>query len=236
MGTHPPTVAVQTMQQARRIGRLLLLVLYMAAICGCSQIAGGTWSVTKMAITERFKTHAVSPESVSALPYAQLWVTGLERDALLILGNDDDGQLSWYSGDRVIVFTRDGMVTGTQGLPGGDLVGIQSPNLPANLLEIASGQDVQRYYDWMPGYRYGIEVSGRWRLAGEETLELPAIGKLRLRRLEETLSGKGVSATNIYWIDPADGFIWKSRQWIKSGTSLELTILKPYQRERLHED
>jgi hypothetical protein len=52
----------------------------------------------------------------------------------------------------------------------------------------------------------------------------------RLRRIDERLSapGLGIHMTNRYWVDPADGFIWKSRQYVTPDFPLELIQLRPY--------
>jgi hypothetical protein len=38
----------------------------------------------------------------------------------------------------------------------------------------------------------------------------------------------GFAGVNHYWVDPADGFIWKSHQFVAPGLPLDLVQLRPY--------
>jgi hypothetical protein len=79
----------------------------------------------------------------------------------------------------------------------------------------------------MPGYRYGVPVTGSLQQVGHETLSI--LGKTRsLLHVQEALRGSEWSTTNHYWVDPGSGFIWKSVQAIGPDASLEITQLKPF--------
>lgn len=168
-------------------------------------------------------------ETIAASPYARIQVKGAGTSAVMVLGNDDDGRLSWYSDRKHIVFLRDGLLVGSAGLgPDADEIRIEGDN-PFLRLASLDGQPVTvaRRYDWRDGYRYDVPVTGQLQRRGTETVEI--LGTARtLVRFDETLRGPGVDARNEYWADPATGFIWKSRQLLAPGVSLEIVQLKPY--------
>ncbi|WP_305805389.1 YjbF family lipoprotein [Stenotrophomonas sp. YIM B06876] len=204
------------------------LVFAALLMTGCSTLTRSSFDQVRLAIADR-RAHAVSADQVAALRYAQIAVEGMERPVVMVLGNVDDGRQAWYSGDRRIVFLRNGLLTGTAGMPGGDAAGItvDNPAVFDDLREVGDGTRVQRSYDWMPGYRYGVQVRGDMRRGPMVQVEI--LGQNRtLLRIDERLSGPGVDALNNYYVDPQDGAIVKSRQLVRPGKSLEFTVLKPY--------
>lgn len=209
-------------------GRILAALLFLPLLAGCQQIAGNILQVSRVVIKERLPVPRPSQQEVDRLPYAQAWVRGLGRDARFVLGEDDAGRLAWYSGDGVILFTRNGMITGTHGLQGDVLLDVRIEGMPRDFREIADGHSTRREYDWMPGYRFGVPVIGRWYRRGTETVALTGDRSRELVLLEERLEGPGIKAANLYWFDPVDGRLWKSRQWTGSGHEIEMTVLKPY--------
>jgi hypothetical protein len=167
--------------------------------------------------------------AVAASPHARLQVRGAGVGAVMVLGNDDDGRLSWYSDRRHIVFLRDGLLVGSNGLAvNADQIRIEGNNPFLRLAELGDAPvAVARRYDWRDGYRYGVAVNGQLQRRGVEPVEI--LGTTRqLVRFEETLSGPGVRARNEYWAEAGTGFIWKSRQLLAPGVSLEIVQLKPY--------
>jgi len=65
--------------------------------------------------------------------------------------------------------------------------------------------------------------------------EVTILGRAhRLLLVEEHIQAPaiGFAATNRYWVDPSDGFVWKSRQTIPGGETVTLTQLRPYRGEQ----
>lgn len=170
----------------------------------------------------------VTPERVASSPYAQMLVRSPHGDALMLLGNDDDGLLSWYSPLPRIVFLRDGLLAGSAGFPAdAEDIRIVGDNPFLRLAQVHAPVRTRREYDWSADYRFGVEVTGELRRIGEESVEI--LGRAQtLVRFEEELRGPDIAATNLYWAEPATGFILRSRQWLAPGTELELVQLKPY--------
>ena len=196
-------------------------------LAGCGAVAQA--SLKSVGIAIRGKPDiAVDADSVATSRFAQIKVTGSEGGAILVLGNIDSERQAWYSSDENIVFLQQGLIVATHGgapeLRGMSVLG----NNPfTDLRNAMPGTTVQRRYDVMPGYRYGMTATGTLQPLGHETLSI--LGKPRnLLHVRESLQGEDWAATNHYWVDPANGFIWKSVQAIAPGASLEIIQLKPF--------
>jgi len=173
--------------------------------------------------------------SVAAEPYYQLEVESSGGRAVLLLASVQGGLQGWYGADGQAVFLRDGVLVRTVGLDanldhaafdGGDpfATGLQHVQAPV---------EYRRVLDWSPGYRYGIAAVAHLEPKDIENVEI--LGEVhRLRRYDEHVraDGAGFDVTNRYWVDPADGFIWKSRQHVAPGQTLELIQLRPYREAR----
>jgi hypothetical protein len=217
--------ALTALNKAQRgIAALLLITL---ALTGCGVVGRTSIKTMQLAVQG---TPDVQPSAaeVAAKPYPQIKVSGPNGGAVLVLGNIDAGRQAWYSSERSIVFLQDGLLVGTHGgTPELQQMWIEGTN-PFHALHTLQGTvTVQRRYDLMPGYRYGIAVIGTLERLGAEPVAI--LGKVRtLVHVRETLRGTQWKGENHYWVDPASGFIWKSQQMIAPGTRLEITQLKPY--------
>lgn len=210
---------------------LYVIAASMLLIAGCGVVGRSSVKAVQLVIQGK---PDVTPTiaQVVANPFPQMKVTGPNGGAILVLGNIDDGRQAWYSADHSIVFLKDGLVVATSGgtpeLQEMTIVG-ESPF--RELHQVAAGTRVRRWYDVMPGYRFGLSVTGTLQPVGSESMEI--LGRTReLLHVREHLQGNGWARDNHYWVDPADGFIWKSVQAIAPDTSLELMQLKPYSPRR----
>ncbi|PJJ96590.1 hypothetical protein CO641_12015 [Lysobacteraceae bacterium NML91-0213] len=209
----------------RNITRLLLAAILLATLTACGNLARSSLDAARLAIGSG--ALEIDPARVAANPYAQLRVDGPDTAALMVLGNDDDGLTSWYSPDRRIVFLRGGVLAGTHGWPQDAIdIRIVGDNPFVRLAEVQQAS-TRRQYDWMPGHRFGVEVTGELRRGALETIDILGTAHT-LQRFDEQLTGPGIQATNSYWAEPGTGFIHRSRQLVAPGLMLEFTQLKPY--------
>ncbi|WP_057630859.1 YjbF family lipoprotein [Stenotrophomonas terrae] len=203
------------------------VLLSAALIAGCGSLAEASFKSIGIAISGK-PDIAPDPDAVAANRFAQIKVNGSDGGAILVLGNIDGKRQAWYSADRSIVFLQDGLVVATHG-GRSELrsMSIEGSNPFHDLRKVEAGTTVHRRYDVMPGYHYGMRVTGTLQPLGQETLRI--LGKSReLLHIQETLDGAGWSTRNHYWVDPDNGFIWKSVQAISADASLEIVQLKPF--------
>jgi hypothetical protein len=217
----------------RALGALRLiapagLVLALFALAACSAVSSGSVEAIRLAV--HGETVHPTAESVAASPYFQLQANGPDGQAILILGKVEDGTLGWYGQGNDAIFTRDGLLVKTVGLPENlDATAISGTSDPfaAGLQHISAPLAYTRRMDWSPGYRYGVSMQATLTPGGTDDIDI--LGTVHhLRRYDEHLSGSAGSFTNRYWADPSDGFIWKSRQYVAPGFALELIQLRPY--------
>jgi hypothetical protein len=174
-----------------------------------------------------------TPASVAAKPYFQLQATSPDGQAILILGSVEGDLEGWYGQGGQAVFLKHGMVVRTLGLPqnlDGTLWSSGNPFI-AGLQTLNAPLESTRLVDWSPGYRYGVTVHERFAPAGMEDVTI--LGTVHhLRRFDAQLSAPAaaLAGVNHYWVDPIDGFIWKSHQIVAPGLPLDLIQLRPYQK------
>lgn len=221
-------ISDHTLLPTSMIARCFLLsLLLITALSGCGVVGRTSIKTVRLAVQGKPDVNP-SPSEVAANRYPQIKVTGPNGGAVLVLGNIDDGRQAWYSTEHSIVFLRDGLVVGTHGgTPELQLSSIEGDNPFHDLRQVADGTKVRRRYDVMPGYRFGMLVTGTLRRVGSEQVDI--LGRKRnLLRYREVLRGDGWRRNNDYWVDPNSGFIHKSVQAIASDMSLEIVQLKPY--------
>lgn len=213
-----------------RLGLFMAMGLVTLLSGGCTTVSLGSLDALKQAVDHRTSVHPTAA-SVAAQPYFQLQVSSHDGEAVMILASVQGANLGWYGADGQAVFLRHGLLVKTLGL---------TQNLDAVLLPkedpFASGlQHLQRpltytrVMDWSPGYRYGVQAQAQLLPGAMENVEI--LGTVhRLRRVDEHVRSTqaDLDVVNRYWVDPVDGFIWKSRQYVAPGLSLELIQLRPY--------
>lgn len=214
--------------------RACALLLAVSAMAGCTTLSTATVDTLQAAIGGNRKAISPTAATVAARPYYQLELQSDAESAVLILGNIDHGRQAWYDARDSIVFLHHGVLVKTSGLR----ANIVATRLPADSpfitgLENLNGPVTSKRQMDLPDYRYGITATSR--LVPDGMHEVTILGQAhQLLLVEEHIQAPaiGFAATNRYWVDPADGFVWKSRQTIPDGITLTLTQLRPYRGER----
>lgn len=214
--------------------RLAALAAASCAVTACTDVSFGSADTIRQAIRGGTEVHPTAA-SVAAEPYYQMQVNAPGGQAILLLAGTQGDVQGWYGPDGQALFLRHGVVVRTVGLD----ANLDHATLDASDPFISGLQHVQgpveyrRVLDWSPGYRYGVAANAHLEPKGTEDVEI--LGQAhRLLRYDERVSaeGAGFDVVNRYWVDPADGFIWKSRQHAAPGQTLELIQLRPYRETR----
>lgn len=195
-------------------------------LAGCTTVSRSTADAVRLI----FQRPDLTPtaEQVEAVPYPQLMLRSPGLTGVLVLGYVDQGRQAWIGGREAVYYLEaNGLVSGAASPGRSSRIQVLGDNPFQHLATLQGSVEVQRRYDWMPGYHYGITVTSQLHRVGPENVTLPN-RTLQLTRYEETLSGPGLSGTNVYWADPATGFIWKSRQYLAPDQVVEIEQLKPY--------
>lgn len=209
---------------------LFVCAMVLPELQGCTDLS----QASVQAIRETVRRHPrIEPTAaeVAAKPYYQLQATSPDGSAVLILGNVDGLREAWYGTQHVVIFISQGRIVQTAGLSQ-NMQGLQlSAEAPfaRGLQTVSAPIDYDMRMDWAPGYRYGVKVHAHLTPAGSEDLNILGTPH-HVIRLDEYLSAPAAAykAVNHYWVDPRDGFVWKSEQSIAPGLALSLVQLKPY--------
>jgi hypothetical protein len=226
-----PTIclAAERIKCVRQLGWLALLAL----LAGCSSTSSNyreSVDTLKFALHSRERIDP-TPASVAAKPYFQLESTSPNSRAVLILGSVEGNLQGWYGQGGQAIFLANGVVVRTIGLQ----QNLDDTHWPASnpfatgLQRLVSPVDAVRIVDWSPGYRYGVTAHLHLVPAGMEDVNI--LGTVHhLLRVDEHVTAPtvGLVAENRYWVDPSDGFIWKSHQVVARGLPLDLVQLRPY--------
>jgi hypothetical protein len=213
---------------------LLAWPLLLLGVHGCTDLSRSSIDAMKLAVHESPSVEP-SADEVAAKPYYQLEATSPQGSAVLILGNVDGHREAWYGTHQTVVFIEHGRVVQTVGLS----QNLDGLHLPANdpfvrgLQTLAAPMEYSRDEDWSPGYRYGVHVEARLTPAGSEQITILGTTH-QVLRVDEQLSAPAAHyrATNHYWVDPQDGFVWKSEQQVVPGLTLKLLQLRPYREKQ----
>lgn len=178
---------------------------------------------------------APTAAEVAAKPYFQMQVDAGSGQAVMVLGSVEDGRLGWYDSAGGAVFTQNGQIVRTLGLPANldDGRWLGTNPFAAGLQHLQVPVTGVRVVDWSPGYRYGVRQDVRLAPAGNEDLTI--LGAVHhLKRIDEHVSAPaaGFSAVNHYWVDSVDGLVWKSHQIVAPGVALDTLLLRPYREAR----
>jgi len=86
-----------------------------------------------------------------------------------------------------------------------------------------------RALDFPEQQLYGVEVESTFELIGEDTITITEI-EFDTIVISERCKSRSLnwSFTNRYWLDPADGFVWRSEQMVTPDLpKFVIEVLKP---------
>ncbi|NKI76320.1 YjbF family lipoprotein [Dickeya sp. CFBP 2040] len=202
-------------------------------LSGCSQQQTLVRQMVGQAIWGQDNT-SVTPEQVRRLPYASAYLKlGKIPQAFIVLAFAENHQLKWLSADKGIVTTSvGGRLIKTQDL-GEDILqveNIEQDPLTLGLLKPGTPKQWHTRIYWRLVFRGGYDAQSRFERVGMETVTI--LDKPRqLVRFDEQVAfpSLGKAYTNHYWLDPENGQVIKSHQYMGPDMALvEFTLLKPY--------
>lgn len=174
----------------------------------------------------------VSRETIANLPYAYMAAKiGRGPRTVLVLWREENGDQHWLTADGVAIVTRGGRVVKTAGLPEtlrDTRAGGVDP-IAKGLHELATPVVFHRYIDVEPAQGYDLEIESRFDFVRDQQIVIAEIDfDTKVYHERNTAKTINWSFDNYYWVDPADGFVWKSTQHIgRRFPPIEIEILKP---------
>tara|TARA_B100001750_G_C15444659_1_gene565528 strand:- start:5 stop:715 length:711 start_codon:yes stop_codon:yes gene_type:complete len=159
----------------------------------------------------------ISKELVENIPYASLIMKiGKGSSGLLILESLKDNETIWVSADQVVIVLKEGRIVRTLGL-NNNLISVKRINQSfKNVISSTEfSTDYYSYYSYEDPPLRNLKVHVYLEKIGLRDVDILGEQK-NLLLIHETISSKEIrwQATNKYWIDPKDYYVWKSEQTI----------------------
>lgn len=220
----------------RRAPARLLGVGALLILAGCNSSGQSDysqyWQMMKQSVSGTFGKSSITLQQAASIPYASMgWRLNGGPQNIIVLASDTAGEQMWTSAARIVFVTKDGRIKRTVGLPH-DMTalvpraaeGFQPPSLTAK-----TSAPQQYTADFPDAGFYGAQIVCRATPKGARAITILE-QRIATVRVEETCNSPSLrwSFTNVYWIDPKNGFVWRSRQTIHPvGDTLETETFRP---------
>lgn len=211
---------------------LALSLCFIGLLPGCAQHVASLGETMKFAVMGQPDVQ-LPVQKIKQLPYASAYLkVGKAPQAFVVLAATENGQQKWVTADKNMVVTDHGRIIKTIGF-GEDIISVdnlKSDPLALGLLKPDMPKQWQTKTTWTQVFRGGYEIISSFEKKGIEqitVLEKPCL----LLRFDETVSVPvlNLSYTNSYWLDPDNGMVIKSLQYMGPELAqVQFTILKPY--------
>lgn len=201
--------------------------------CGENKLLQTISDAYKISFLEQKGPH-ISRAVINNLPYASITAKiGKGPRGLLILWNKDRSDLHWISVDSVVIVTRLGRIVKTSGIPEEirSTYNTQPDPVGLGLHKNSHYFSYSREIDLIKTNENlkTLKINSNFSFIRKETLKIVEIDFDTIL-VKETCKAKTVNweFENFYWVDPADGFVWKSVQHIaRSFPPVIIEVLKP---------
>ncbi|KAB0494591.1 YjbF family lipoprotein [Pseudomonas vancouverensis] len=209
--------------------RLATLSVASLLVSACNPLMTASMDTLKAAF-EGPEPLKLTRQQVDATPYYQITITAPTGEAVMALVRQQGDVGFWMASTRQILMLEDGLAIRSVGfndnLDGTRFEGA-SP-FKTGLNRIPDGLQTRRQVDFVDGYRMGVSVTSRFNKKGLETVHI-LDRDVELLRVDEDISmdGLGFSARNRYWVDPVDGFIMASEQYLTPELPLRIVQVRP---------
>lgn len=213
--------------------KLLFLLLLLLLLFGCTTQKPSNLLLTLQASRQKPATFTPTKASVAALPYFQIFLeTSRFGSAILVLAYERQNGEFWATSSGQILRLVHGQVRGSIGFPDENLDNLRvvsADPFAAGLQNLKTTQNLEYRADWLPADRYGITIKSELTPKMLEKIEILEEEKTLLQ-IEERFSAVEVnfSGVNYYWVDPQDGFVFRTEQSLTPTLRLRLTQLRPY--------
>ncbi|MDE8742007.1 YjbF family lipoprotein [Pectobacterium polaris] len=215
-----------------KVNSLIAIPFFSILLIGCSQNMEQVGKTFKLAFIGQDDTH-VSAKQVANTPYASAYLkVGKAPQAFVVLAFAEQNQLKWVGADKNMVATQHGRLVKTQGF-GEDITyvdNLQQDPLTLGLLKASTPMTWQSRVEWAQVFRGGYETQSVFQARGKETVKILDTSRELLRFDEQvTVPALNESYTNSYWLDPTNGSVIQSQQYMGPDMALvKFTVLKPY--------
>jgi hypothetical protein len=212
----------------RRPGRCALLGAILL-LSGCG--SNSEWHDYFKMVQAGFKGQQITLDQAAAVPYASLgYRLNGSGQAMLVLATDTNGDQLWTAASHVVLLTRGGRIVRTVGLPHDRtaMTGQGTSSLPPLANALKAAYRGNRLVDMPDIGAYAISVNCLTAQHGRQMIKILGTAMATVR-VDETCQSANPrwSFTDNYWLDPDNGFVWRSVQNLHpSGLKIETEIFR----------
>ena len=157
---------------------------------------------------------------------------GSGPQALLLFARQLGEEQHWISAlDRSVLALRGGRVVRTFGFPENLKETRFSGADPVNrsLHKLRGREESIRYVDFDLSSNFNLAIESSFESLGPRKIQILELDfETMLIQEKNTCRTLNFQFDNLYWVDPEDGFVWKSRQVIsRTFPPVQIEILKP---------
>ncbi|MEY8099409.1 YjbF family lipoprotein [Falsihalocynthiibacter sp. S25ZX9] len=212
--------------EMRIFPKTVMVLVFFSLLQGCGNdgqkdFYKGLWEGAKATLpSEKSEAEATEKAAIAIVEKSNidepliLATTGENRTLLIPVSKNGDYE-QWHAPGKLGFTFKDGVLTATRGL-GGDLMDADVEESIARI-KTKSSQPATRVHRYLSGVNTIIIRSFVCIIAQEDIENTVVFGKKRsLSRVSEICTNSDTTIENLYWVDPSDGFIWKTEQWIST--------------------
>jgi len=219
--------------------QLRILVLFVltggvsVALSGCGEnpMFANILDVARYA-TSGMPSQPIDRQKIANLPYATIAAKiGKGQKAVLVLAHNTYSQLEWVATDGATLVTRNGRLIQTSGF-NDNIRGTQydaDDPLASESTEL-DGQMMYRVLDMdLEGKFRSVPITSKFEVIGPRKIEIEGLMfdtvLVKEHNRAHTINWK---FDNYYWLDPYNGFVWKSEQhFTRNLPPVVIEVLKP---------
>jgi hypothetical protein len=203
-----------------------------STLAGCSSDSSSDWSeYYGLARGLVGSSPAVTLQQAAAIPNASMGVRiGDGPEAIVVLATDSSGDRLWTSVEKVAIYTRNGRIVRTGGLPRNVNTTIMLPDDPLDRL--AQGRRLlptsTKLVDFVDLGAMSVSLACETVSLGRDDIVILG-ATVKTARIEQKCSAPTLnwSFTDVFWMG-SDGLIWRSVQHIHPDSApIEMEILRP---------
>ena len=174
----------------------------------------------------------IDRQEIANLPYATIAAKiGKGQKAVLVLADNKLGEERWVATDGAILVTRDGRLMQTAGFDDNIRKTLsQMPDPLASGRTDLNGMTMTRFLDMdLEGQFQTVPIRSTFEVIGPQRIEIEGLffDTVLVREHNKSLTINW-KFDNLYWLDPYNGFVWKSRQYFtRNLPPVVIEVLKP---------